>query len=175
MDFRLFVCVLYGLAVAACGGHGEHKHDHARKDGHHQESGKEAAEKEEHHHEHAAPHGGTLVALGDEFAHVELVLDAGSGTLTAYVLDGEAENAVRIRAENISIRVMSGLDAGRVTLVLAPVANDLTGETAEESSQYQAQSDDLVGAQSFTAVIESLTVKGVDFSDVEFHFPEGNE
>ena len=43
-------------------------------------------------HEHHAPHHGALEVLGDEFAHVELVLDEKTGRLTAYVLDGEAEN-----------------------------------------------------------------------------------
>jgi hypothetical protein len=42
-------------------------------------------------HEHTAPHGGSLVEFGEEFAHIELVLDSATGVLTAYVLDGEAE------------------------------------------------------------------------------------
>ena len=33
------------------------------------------------HHEHTAPHGGTLVVFGDEFAHIELVLDQTTGKL----------------------------------------------------------------------------------------------
>ena len=37
--------------------------------------------------------GGTLVELGNEFAHVELVLDSNAGSLTAYVLDGEAQES----------------------------------------------------------------------------------
>ena len=45
-------------------------------------------------HEHKPPHSGTLVEFGEEFAHLELVLDAATGTLKAYALDGEAEKAV---------------------------------------------------------------------------------
>ena len=51
-----------------------------------------------HHHEHTAPHGGTLVALGEEFGHLELLLNKETGELTAYVLDGEAEKPVRLGA-----------------------------------------------------------------------------
>ena len=52
------------------------------------------------HHEHTAPHGGTLVVFGNEFAHIELVLDQTTGKLTAYVLDGEAEKSVQTLTEN---------------------------------------------------------------------------
>ena len=55
-------------------------------------------------HEHVAPHGGALVELGEELAHLELVHDPTTGTLTAYVLDGEAEQAVRVSASAPSSR-----------------------------------------------------------------------
>ena len=58
------------------------------------------AEDTHEHHEHTAPHGGALVGLGKEFAHVELVLEKATGKLTGYVLDGEAEKPVRLRAES---------------------------------------------------------------------------
>jgi hypothetical protein len=37
------------------------------------------------HEERKTPHGGALIELGEEEAHVELVHDAATGTLTAYV------------------------------------------------------------------------------------------
>jgi hypothetical protein len=58
-----------------------------------------------HGHEHHAPHDGTLVELGEEFAHLELVLNAQTGTLTVYVLDGEAEQSVRIAQPEIELTV----------------------------------------------------------------------
>src|SRR5580765_6586359 len=44
---------------------------------------------EHHHHHHAekGPHDGALVAIGHDDAHLEVVLDADTGTVTAYVLD----------------------------------------------------------------------------------------
>src|SRR5579872_3126525 len=57
----------------------------------------------DHHHHHAekGPHGGALVAIDQDDAHLEVVLDDETGTLTAYVLDGHAEKAVAIRQKNL--------------------------------------------------------------------------
>ena len=54
-------------------------------------------------HEHHPPHKGTLVEFGEEFAHLELVLDPATGKLTAYALDGEAEKAVRLKQTEIVV------------------------------------------------------------------------
>ena len=58
-------------------------------------------------HQHKAPHKGTLVEFGEEFAHLELVLDQATGKISAWVLDGEAEKAVRV-AQKRSDRVAGG-------------------------------------------------------------------
>ena len=131
-------------------------------------------------HEHSAPHGGTLVVLGDEFAHIELVLDQGTGELTAYVLDGEAESPVRLEQENIEIRIAvpdtgGNEPASELPLRLRAVYNILTGEKEGDTSAFAAQSDNLKGLKQFGAVITAITVKGREFQEVEFRFPEGNE
>lgn len=131
-------------------------------------------------HEHSAPHGGTLVVLGDEFAHLELVLDQGTGELTAYVLDGEAESPVRLEQENIEIRIAvpdtgGNEAASELPLRLRAVYNILTGEKEGDTSEFAAQSDNLKGLKQFGAVITAITLKGREFQEVEFRFPEGNE
>ena len=131
-------------------------------------------------HEHSAPHGGTLVVLGDEFAHIELVLDQGTGELTAYVLDGEAESPVRLEQENIEIRIAvpdtgGNEPASKLPLKLNAVYNILTGEKKGNTSEFAARSDSLKGLKQFGAVITAITVKGREFQEVEFGFPEGNE
>lgn len=136
---------------------------------------------EEHHHEHTAPHGGTLVVLGEEFAHLELVLDPGAGSLTGYILDGEAENAVRIGQEYIEIIINDSVPPGRgaerseYALALKAVSNVLTGETAGDTSEFAVQSDRLKGVRKFDAVISAIEIKGRAFRNVGFRFPEGNE
>jgi hypothetical protein len=132
-------------------------------------------------HELHAPHGGTLVELGEEFARMELVLDPGTGTLTGYALDGEAENPARIEQGDIEIRITAvntqGEGASKTTYILnlEPVPDVLTGETVGDTSEFTARSDKLKRAQSFDGVISAINIKGQSFKDVKFRFPEGNE
>jgi len=130
----------------------------------------EAAQTESEH-EHSAPHGGTLVELGEEFAHLEIVLDAASGKLTAYALDGEAEKAVRLKQPDIEVAIKTPAEA----IKLGGVANSLTGETASDTSEFSGQSDKLKGAGKFDGVIKTISIKGKQFNNVAFNFPKGNE
>jgi hypothetical protein len=124
-------------------------------------------------HEHTAPHGGALVELGEEFAHLEIVLAASTGSLTAYVLDGEAEQAVRLAQPGIELVVMK--DGAPVKLTLQPVANELTGERAGDTSQFTVTSPDLRQVARFEGRIQSVNIRGQAFRDVSFRFPEGSE
>ncbi len=129
-------------------------------------------------HEHKPPHGGTLVGFGQEFAHLELVLDAATGTLTVYVLDGEAEKAIRIAAPELEIKAqLPGADGktSEVVLKVAAQADTLTGEKVGDTSLYKVQHDALKNAKVFDAVVSAITVKGKDFKDTKFNFPKGNE
>jgi hypothetical protein len=120
-------------------------------------------------HEHQALHGGVLVELGEEFAHVELVLDRSSGSLTAFVLDGEAEQALRIPQLRIHIRLDSPIQR---SINLVGVSNPLTGETLGQTSQF-AVSDEVfrLGGQ-MTGVLQSLVIRGHEFREVPFMIPE---
>ena len=144
-----------------------------KKGAHHGEQ--EGARETHAHHEHTAPHGGTLVVLGEEFAHVELVLEKESGKLTGYVLDGEAENPVRLQQEAIELKINRLNSKQPFTMQLKAVANVLTGETEGDTSQFEGQSDALAGATKFQAEIALIAVKEQSFTEVDFEFPEGNE
>src|SRR5258708_19176066 len=63
-------------------------------------------------HEHHAPHGGTLVEVGEDFAHVELLPDLQQGNLTVYILDGEAENPIRIHQPSMDLIIDEASYAG---------------------------------------------------------------
>ena len=133
-----------------------------------------------HEHEHTAPHGGTLVVLGDEFAHLELVLDPEEGTLRVYVLDGEAESPIRIEQPEIEIRITvpdtaGNASASELPLRLSAVYNILTGEKEGDTSEFAVRSERLKGLKQFGAIITAINVKGREFQEVEFRFPEGNE
>lgn len=128
----------------------------------------------DHDHQHEAPHGGALIALGDHVAHIELVLDAAAGVLTTYVLDGEAENAVRVNAPELEI-VVQPETGDPFSVRLEAYANVLTGETVGETSEFRGQSDKLKQLEWFHGSIPALTVRGVEFRDIDFRFPDGNE
>lgn len=124
-------------------------------------------------HEHHPPHGGTPVVLGEEAAHVELVLDAGSGRLQAYVLDGELENFIRVAEPSLTI--VATVDGAERALVLAAVASPASGETVGDTSLFETQADWLKTTPRFAAKLASITVRGVVYRDVVFGFPEGND
>ena len=124
-------------------------------------------------HVHSAPHDGTLVEIGDHAYQLELVRDSTAGTLTAYVLDGHAENFVRIAAPSFALIAMPG---GQYTpLTLRAVANPSTGETIGDTSQFEAQADWLKTTRSFDAVLTFLKIRNATFLSVEFNFPKGND
>ncbi len=121
-------------------------------------------------HEHAAPHGGTLVELGEEFAHIEFVLDSTTGTLTAYALDGEAERAVRVPQSTIALAIVTQ-SAARSEVRLTGVSSALTGETASDTSQFRATVPALRGVTEFEGSITAVLVRGQQFRDVTFRYP----
>jgi hypothetical protein len=147
----------------------------------------------EHHHHHAeqGPHGGTLVAIGQDDAHLELVLNAETGTLTAYVLDGQAEKAVPIKQKNLQLAITlehdhdgeheqnsDGQDEHKddlpETLVTLMLSAASPGEDGT-ASEFSGQADELKGAREFEAALTSITIGKTPFTGVTFKYPEGNE
>lgn len=89
-------------------GHG-HSHDHG------------------HSHEHG-PHGGDLLELGDEEYHAEVVHDEES--VTVYVLDGNAKEAVAIDAPNVTINLKQEDRPVQFELPAAPQEKDPAGSAS---------------------------------------------
>jgi len=117
---------------------------------------------------HKAPHGGTMVALGDDF-NLELFRDAETGVLSAYILDDDAEDFVRSADSAIAIQATEG---GRThDLILSAVANPATGETVGDSALFQTRADWLRGSDPFAARLARLTVHGSTFTNIRFNVP----
>ncbi len=128
--------------------------------------------KDEHSHEHQAPHGGTLIAFGEEFAHLEIVLDEKIGKITVYVLDGEAEKSVQISQAEIEIEIEK---PKKFKVILKAFENALTGEKIGATSEFSTTSDDLKGLLNFDGKVKFIKVKGTEFKSEKFNFPKGNE
>ncbi len=123
-------------------------------------------------HHHEPPHGGTAIDLGNEEAHVEFVLDAASGKLTAYVLKAHMSGFQRIMQE--SLELTATVNGKAEALTLKAVANAATGEKAGDTSQFEAQADWLKAAKSFDVELKKITVAGKDFTALKFNFPKGS-
>jgi hypothetical protein len=115
-------------------------------------------------HVHRAPHGGTLVELGEHAYNLEIVRDAAAGKLTVYVLDGHAENFVRITASSLDATITIG--AEKKSLTLAAVANPVTGETVGNTSQFEAQADSLKSPGALSLTINSVEIRGTKFTNI---------
>jgi hypothetical protein len=126
-------------------------------------------------HEHHPPHHGSLQVLGDDFAHLEMVLDPGQGLLTAYALDGEAEESVRLAQKELRVRLRLEPSGKTVDLALKAVANELSGEAVGNTSQFEAHSKALLGQTGFRGSLARVDVRGAVFSKVRLRHPEGNE
>ena len=116
-------------------------------------------------HAHTAPHGGLLVEVGDHAYNLEFVLDREAGKLTAYVLDGNAENFIRTDLPGIV------LTANDRALTLVPVANAATGETVGSTAQFEAAADWLKAPGALAVKVPALTLRGNAFSAIEATVP----
>ena len=147
---RLALAAAVLAALSACGKKDDHAgHDHSA-------------------HVHVAPHGGVLVELGDHAYNVELRRDHATGKLTAWILDGHAENFVRIAAPSLDLVAMPG---GKFTkLTLLATANPGTGETVGNTSQFEVAADWLKTAPGFAGIF-TVEIKGTKFEQVAYTLP----
>lgn len=168
----LLISLFLVLSFAGCSNSGQNAtpsatgtehHDHHDHE-HHDEDHSEG-------HHHTPPHGGGLTALGNEVAHLEIVLNAESGEAHLYLLDGSAEKGVSSEGQGqITLQLAEPVKG---QLELAPVADPLTGETAENTSHFKGQLDSLKTQKTLTATIAELTIKGQTFKEIPLRFPEG--
>ncbi len=135
------------------------------------EHGHDTENRDHAHHAHVAPHGGTLVEIGEHQFNVEFVRDATEGRLTAYIMDGHAENFVRLPIRGFA--VVATVGGRRESLPMAAVGNPMTGETVGDTSEFAAWADWLKTTGEFSAVIPALDVRGTTFTDVTFEFSKG--
>ena len=94
-------------------------------------SGLQAAPTAAHDHAHAhpseGPHHGSLIELGKEDYHAELVHDHAANSVTIYMLDGSAAKAVPIDAKQLTLNLLVGGRPQQFQLAAQPQANDPEG------------------------------------------------
>jgi hypothetical protein len=125
------------------------------------------------HEHHDAPHKGLLIELGDEFGTVELLLDQASGHLSAYILDGEVEESVRLKQKYLDLTLKAGPKP--LHLRLKAQANPLTGESLGDSSEFGVDSKWLKGREHFEGQIDLIHFHDRVFRNIAFKYPETGE
>lgn len=125
-----------------------------------------------HDHGHKPPHGGTPVALGQEF-HLELSHDPAAGKLTAYVMDAEFEKYIRLPLASFDLAAR--LPDRSETLRFQAVASQATGETVGDTSMFEASAGWLKTNRTFQASLNELEIRGRRYTNITFEFPKGNE
>ncbi|MCA9160538.1 MAG: hypothetical protein KDA72_19540 [Planctomycetales bacterium] len=81
-----------------------------------------------HDHPSEGPHHGTLVELGNEEFHAEVIHDAAS--VTVYVLDSSAKNAVPIDSSGVTINILHDGTPEQFKLLASPEASDPSGKSS---------------------------------------------
>lgn len=101
------------------------------------ESAPEDVTMDEHGHDHPSegPHHGSLIELGKEAYHAELVHDEKTGSVTIYILDGTAKKSVPIKAESVLINVKHAGKGEQFTLAASPDSSDPAGQSSRFSTQ----------------------------------------
>lgn len=92
---------------------------------------------DDHGHDHPSegPHHGSLIELGKEAFHAELVHDEKNGSITIYVLDGAAKKSVPIKAESLLINTQHDGKGQQFTLTAAPESSDPKGQSSRFRTQ----------------------------------------
>lgn len=121
-------------------------------------------------HVHVAPHGGTLVELGSHEFNLEFVHVPANSALNAYVLDGHAENFVRIAAPHFE--VLAKFNGREDRLIFKAVASSATGESAGSTAAFTATADWLGGEVKFDGLLPELDIRGNLYRSVQIQFPK---
>lgn len=119
-------------------------------------------------HPEDGPHKGQLIELGEEEYHAELVHDDATHTITVYLLDKAAKDAVPIEATELPLNLVV---AGSPTQFALPAA-PLPGEAAGKSSCFKLTDQKLCEAMDDPATKGrfNVTIAGKPYTgSVEHH------
>lgn len=119
---------------------------------------------DDHGHDHPSegPHHGSLIELGKEAYHAELVHDEKNGSITIYILDGTAKKSVPIKAESLMINAKHDGKGQQFTLAAAPESGDPKGQSSRFSTQ-DKKLGDLLDKEGVTARLV-LEIDGKSFN-----------
>lgn len=139
-----------------------------------------------HDHDAPGPHGGTLVTLGDEEFHAELVLDEEKNQVTVVLLDGAAKKLVPLAEPHLLVNVRGAGKPRQHKLAPLYAEGQQGGPTAMYASVSEPLMDDLhshdaeaklvvrIGGKQYTASLHH-DHEGHDHGDHEGHDHDGHD
>lgn len=130
--------------------------------------GHDHGEGEGHAHPSEGPHGGSLVELGAEEYHAELVHDDAAGTVTFYILDGKVESLVAISASNVTVNLQHDGQGKQFKLAAKPQAQDAQGKSSRfvsSDAELAEELDHEHGSAQLVVTIDGKQYRG----DIEHH------
>jgi len=107
------------------------------------------------------PHHGDLVELGNEEFHAEIVHDEATGTLTVYLLDSCAVNAVGSKSTEVKINLSHDGTAEQFVLVASPQPMDSPGESSRYVSHDAELAEELDHAHGSAQLV--LMIQGKQY------------
>ncbi|TWU27484.1 hypothetical protein [Bythopirellula polymerisocia] len=100
------------------------------------------------------PHQGSLIELGEEAYHAEMIHDEDAGSVTIYLLDSKAKINVPIEAAELTINLKQEGQSKQFLLASFPDASDPSGK----SSRFQSTDAELTEALDQEGTVAQLVV-----------------
>ncbi len=145
--FMMSLSMAISLVLVGCGASTEKADhdDHAQGDEHGHDEHAEGGEHGhgEHGHPEEGPHDGSLIELGNEEYHAELVHDDAAKTVTIYLLDSAAKMAVPIEATELLVNLTHDGSAEQFSLAASPLSTDPSGKSSRFVSTDAELAEDL--------------------------------
>jgi hypothetical protein len=124
-------------------------------------------------HPYRAPHQGTIVMLGRDEFHLELVRDATAGTMTAYLFNETV--TIPVRSKSSGFEIIATVGGQKRTLAFSPQPDPARSETVGDTARFVAEAAWLKTTPKFEAEIPLIKLLNATFLHVKFPFPAGNE
>ncbi len=141
---KLFATILLLVATISFVGCGPSEAPNASSPADHDEhAGHDEHGPDEHGHPSEGPHHGSLLELGNEEYHAELVHDEAAGTVIVYLLDSSAKTSVPIEATKILVNLTHDGSAEQFELVASPQSTDPSGKSSQFVSTDVELAEDL--------------------------------
>lgn len=121
----------------------------------------------EHAHASVGPHGGSLIELGEEEYHAELVHNEQAGTVTIYLLDSAAKANVPIDAADVTINLKHDGRGEQFKLTSSPDQGDPAGKSSRFASSDAELAADLDHEDAAPQLV--ITINGKQYRGAVAH------